>query len=105
MTEDFDLSKFVTRDGKRIAVGTLPSKAEPKKPFEAEFVKFPRRWAEVLRQSKSAATYQLALAILFEAFKQKKRNGEIVLSSAVTKLPRETRRRAANELVELDLMR
>ena len=47
MSEDFDLSKFVTSNGKRIAVGTVPSKAEPKKrrpKFVAEWVRFPARW-------------------------------------------------------------
>lgn len=107
MSDDFDISKFVTSHGKTIAVGTVPSKPAPKKrrkSFEAEWVKFPARWAKALQQSKSAATYQLALAILFEAFRQKKRGGEIVLSSVVTGMSKETRRRAANELIEFNLI-
>lgn len=80
---------------------------EPREPFVAEWVKLPRRWVKALRRTKSAATYQLAHAILFEAFKQDQfgRVGrEVVLSSAVTKMPKETRRRATKELVKLGLI-
>ena len=31
MSDDFDITRFVTSHGKRIAVGTLPNKAEPKR--------------------------------------------------------------------------
>lgn len=105
--------KYVYRHGKRIEVEELDTGTPTKRltkagggggKFVPDFAKFPRRWAEALRRSKSAATYQLALAILFEAFKQKKREGEIVLSSAVTGMPRETRRRATGELVKFGLI-
>ena len=114
MSEDFDLSKFETRyvmsHGKRIAVGTLPSKAAPKKKrpkFVAEWVGFPARWAKALQQSKSVATYQLAVTILFEAYKNKWVRGEetVTLSSAVTKMPKNTRLRATAELVKLELIK
>jgi hypothetical protein len=74
------------------------------RPFVVEWVQFPKRWAKALQQSKSAAAYQLAIAILFEAFKRKHIPGGIVLSSTVTGMPKETRRRAVNELVELGLI-
>jgi Fic family protein len=76
-----------------------------RKPFKAEWVKLPMRWAKALRRSKRVSTYQLAVAILFEAFKRNHVGGEIVLSSTMTGMSRETKRRAANELVELGLIK
>jgi hypothetical protein len=101
------VTKYVIRHGRRIAVETLDLDIVPKKkrkPFEVLWVKLPLHWAKVLRQSKSTSTYQLAHTILFEAFKREHVGGEIVLSSTVTGMPRETRRRAANELVKLGLI-
>ena len=74
------------------------------KPFKAQWVKFPLRWAEALRRSKSVSTYQLALVILFEAFKRKHTGGEIILSSTVVGMPRCTKMRATKELVEFGLI-
>lgn len=55
----------------------------------------------------SAATYELAHAILFEDFKQRHRiKGEIVLSAKVTGIQSSrTRRRATKELVKIGLIR
>jgi hypothetical protein len=92
---------YVMRNGRRIEVETADSSTIPKKrrkPFKAEWTKLPRHWVEALQQSKSARTIQLAHAILFEAFKREHVGGEIVLSSTVTGMPGETRRRAAHEL-------
>ena len=110
MSDDFDITRFVTRNGKRIAIGIVPSKVTPKKKrpkFVTEWVGFPARWAKALQQSKSVATYQLAVTILFEAYKNKWVQGEetVTLSSAVTKMPRNTRRRAIAELVKLELIK
>ena len=39
VSDDFDLTRFVTRHGKRIAIGTVPSKVTPKKRrTEAEYI-------------------------------------------------------------------
>jgi hypothetical protein len=46
----------------------------------------------------------LALEILFEAFKREHVGGEIVVSSTMTGMPGESRRRSARELVELGLV-
>jgi hypothetical protein len=59
--------------------------------FKAEWVKLSWRWAKALQRSSSVSTYRLALAILFEAFKQEQRNEEIVLSAAMTGMPRSTK--------------
>jgi Fic family protein len=102
------MTEYVMRHGKRIEVEVLDSGVTQKKrrkPFKAQWVKLPRQWVEALRRSKSMGTYQLALAILFEAFKREHCGGEIVLSSAVTKMPRSTRRRATKELVKLGLIK
>jgi hypothetical protein len=63
------------------------------------------RWAKALQQSRSANTYRLAHTILFEAFKREQVGGEIVLSTEVTGMPSSTRVRAAEELVELGLIK
>jgi hypothetical protein len=67
-------------------------------------VKLPWQWANALRQTNRASTYQLAHTILFEAFKREQVGGEIVLSSAMTGMSRSTKRRAAKELVKLRLI-
>jgi len=73
--------------------------------FKAQWVKLPRRWVEALCQSKSASTYRLAHAILFEAFRQEQGGGEIVLSTIVTGMDRATKMRAVQELVRLKLIK
>jgi hypothetical protein len=102
---------YVMRHGKRIEIETLntgtssPRKHKP--PFKAQWVKFPLQWVEALQHSKSVSTYQLALVILFEAFKIeafKRKERDIVLSSTVTKMSRNTKMRAARELVDLGLI-
>jgi hypothetical protein len=76
------------------------------KAFKAEWVKFPSAWREVLHRAKCAGTvYDLALTILFEAFKRECVDGEIVLSAELTRMPRSTRRKAARELVKLGLIK
>jgi hypothetical protein len=101
------VNEYVVRHGRRIEVEILNSNATPIKkrtPFKTEWAKLPRRWVEALWQSRSVNTYQLALAILFEAYKRKHIGGDIVLSSALVKMPRNTRMRAARELVRLGLI-
>jgi hypothetical protein len=85
------------------AISPRPA-SKRRKPFKAQWVKLPRHWVEALQQSRSVSTYQLALAILFEAFKRKYLSGEIILSSTTTKMARNTKMRAARELVELGLI-
>jgi hypothetical protein len=68
-------------------------------------VKLPRHWVEVLRKSKNASTWELAVVILLEAFKHEHCGGEIVLSTTATGMPRTTRRKAAKELVEFGLIK
>ena len=98
---------FVMRHGRRIEIIDRnepdPEPKKRRKPFEPLFVKVPRHWVGGLGQSKSASTYQLALLILWEAFKQGTK--EVVLSTAATGMPRETKGRAARELAELGLIR
>jgi len=107
------MTRYVERrdpNGKlqRIAVVEWNPRASPKKrkrdPFKVQWAKLPWVWVEVLRKSKSAATWQLAAIILFEAFKCEQVGGEIVLSASVTKMSGSTRRRSAKELVELGLI-
>jgi hypothetical protein len=107
MSEDI---RYVTDPrGKRIAVVDGTPNANPKKrkrkPFEAQWVRFPLRWVEALRKSKKPSAYQLALVILGEAFKQEQLGGEIILSSTVTRMQRQTRREATKELIKLGLIK
>jgi hypothetical protein len=93
---------------KWVAVGSAPEskpKKARRKAFKAGWVKLPLTWVEALRKSKIPVAYQLAHAILFEAFKREQVGGEIILSAEVTKMPRNSRRRAAKELVKLGLIR
>jgi hypothetical protein len=100
------MMEYVMRHGRRIEVATVnPDSRQRRKPFEPLFVKLPRHWISALKRSKSVRTYELALIILWEAFKDKRGTGEVVLSSQVTEMSGSTRRRAARELVELGLIR
>jgi len=76
-----------------------------RKAFEAEFVKVPARWVQAL-QGANGATYQLALVILSEAHKNKYLHlgVDITLSSEVTNMLPDTRRRAAKELAKRGLI-
>jgi Fic family protein len=80
-------------------------KRKKKRRFKPHWVKLPARWVEILRQSRSVGTYQLALVILIEAFKREQVGGELVLSSQITGMSRSTRARAIDELVRLGLIR
>ena len=93
--------------GKRIAVEVVgPNKAAPKrkrKPFKVDWFKYPAWWIEVLRDA-SAGTHLLALIVLAENYRREQIGGDIVLSSAITKMSRPTKMRAVRELVELGLI-
>jgi hypothetical protein len=110
------MTRYVERrdpDGKlrRIAVvdGTPPdvsSKKRKREPFKPKFVQVPRQWVEALERAKRTSTYRLALILLNEAFIREQTGGdEIVLSSTVTKMPRNTKMRAIKEMVELGLIK
>jgi hypothetical protein len=98
---------FVLRHGKRIAVQTVaPTPRKQRKPFEVQWVKLPRHWIEALQGVDRASTYRLAHLILLEAFKREHVGGEIILSAAVTRgMPRNSKIRAAEELVALGLIK
>ena len=99
---------YVFRHGKRIEVETaypvIPQTR--RKSFEPQWVKLPRHWYTALKRSKSASTYELALAILWEAFKDRNRtHGRVViLSTEITQMPGNSRRRATEELVKFGLI-
>jgi hypothetical protein len=98
---------YVERHGKRIAVDTINTSTPAKKkrkPFEPSFVKLPHFWIERLMRSKNPGTFKLAFHILKEDFKRQHVGGEIVLSTKATGLPREVRRRAVRELIQLGLI-
>jgi hypothetical protein len=80
-------------------------KKRKRRRFEPQWVKLSTRWIKALRRSRNASTYQLACAILVEAFRREQDGGEIVLSAKVTGMPRNSRRRAIKELVKLRLIK
>ena len=97
----------MVREGRLIEIVSIEPKTDQKprrKSFEPLFVKLPRHWISALRRSKSVRTYELAHIILWEAFKDKRGTGEVILSRQVTGMPASTRQRAARELVELGLI-
>jgi hypothetical protein len=103
-------TKYVVRNGQRIAVVTSASAGAPKKrrkrSFEYEWIRLPRHWITALANTKSAATYRLAHIILVEAFRQKHCGGKIVLSAATVRdMHKSTRLVAAWELAELGLIK
>jgi len=95
--------RYAIRNGRRFEIVSQPDLVLPKvkrKEFKPKFVQVPARWVEALRQSKNAGAYQLALAILLEAFQREL----IVLSSEMTAMSGTIRRRAAKELEQLGLI-
>jgi hypothetical protein len=99
--------RYAIRNGRRFEIVSEPDLVLPKvkrKEFKPKFVQVPARWVEALRQSKNAGAYQLALAILLEAFQRELIGGEIVLSSEMTAMSGTIRRRAAKELERLGLI-
>jgi hypothetical protein len=104
--------RWVTVHGKHILVETLeyPPKdrarrTTKRKRFEVDWVKLPNYWIEQLEHSCHLGTYKLAHRVLREAYKRQHVGGEVVLSAAVTGLPRATRWSATKELVKLNLIR
>jgi hypothetical protein len=106
---------YVIRHGRRIEVETVLTKSPPphprKEPYHATWVKLPRHWISALGQSRSPATYRLALLLLLEEFRHRQRRwkrarGWIVLSASVVGgMDRATKARAARELATLGLIR
>ena len=75
-----------------------------RKPFQAQWVRFPLSWLVALRGTKSGYVWQLAAEILFAEFRRQHTDGEIVLSEAATGLPHPARWRAVRALVRLGLI-
>jgi hypothetical protein len=73
-----------------------------RKPFKANWVKYPTAWSEKLRGS-SGAAHDLANALLAEAFKRAYVGGEVKLSAV--SMPRRTRAKTAKGLVKLRLIK
>jgi hypothetical protein len=95
-------TKIINYRGQPLEVEVITPAAQ-REPFKAKFVQVPLWWVEML-QHRSGSTYHLALKILDEAFKRKHIGGEVILSSEMTGMSREMRRRAIRELVQLALI-
>jgi hypothetical protein len=105
------LNRFVTSHGKRIEVETVNPVPRQKKrtvkrrkPFKPQFAQVPIYWVEQLKQCGSAAVYQLALCILLEHHKRQLYGDEIILSTKVTGLLRQTRSEAIKKMVEAKMI-
>jgi hypothetical protein len=77
-----------------------------RKKFQTSFVVFPIHWVDVLEHANpDGSTYRLAIRLLIEAYEREYRGGKIVLSSEVTRMPRNSKYRAAKKLEALGLIR
>jgi hypothetical protein len=76
-----------------------------RKSFNGEWAKLSKHWSDQLRQAQGISTYHLAHAILHEAFKRQYVRGPVVLSAAVTGLPRSSRPRAIRDMLRLQLIK
>jgi hypothetical protein len=103
------MTQYVMRQGKKIAVVDVatghPPKKSKRKQFEPEWIKVPIHWVKALRQSRSPKATALAHIILIEDFKNHRNGREIVLSTEVTGMPRNTKIKAMKELVRLGLIK
>jgi hypothetical protein len=103
------MKEYVTRHGKKIEVVEVKTGRSPKKSrrkqFKPEWIKVPIHWVETLRQSRSQQATALAHIILVEAFKNHRNGREIVLSTEVTNMRRNTKKKAVRELVRLGLIK
>ena len=103
------LERFVTRNGKRIAIETLPprqaaKRVKKRRRFKPQFALVPIYWVEQLEKCGSAAVYQLANRILLEHHKRQLNGDEIILSSKVTGLSRQARSWAIKKMVEAKMI-
>jgi hypothetical protein len=73
--------------------------------FRTEWARIPATWRNCLRKARGVNTVNLAITLLFEAFRAEQCGGEIVLSAHSTGLHRSSRSRALQELEELGLVR
>ena len=77
-----------------------------RRPFQARWARIPAAWRARLRKTRSATAANLAITILFEAFRSEQQWGtDIVLSAHVTGLERRSRKRGIEELIRLGLIR
>ena len=95
--------RYVVREGQLIEVETTDNPlVKPKRrrrdKFKVDFVKFPETWREALR-GKPGTVYDLAHAIIVEAYKCEYLGGEVKLSAV--RMPKATRADASKKLVEL----
>jgi hypothetical protein len=97
---------YVMRHGRRIEVETADTGIAPKRRrrFTVRWVKLPRNWITTLERSNSVNTYQLALRILWAAYEDKRGDGVVTLSQAAPGMSRTSRKRAAQELIDLCLI-
>jgi hypothetical protein len=100
-----DDAKTEAEYAKAVAATKQAGKLRRKK-FQATFVVFPMRWVDVLESANAdRGTYRLAIRLLVEAYEREHRGGDIMLSSEVTRMPRNSKYRAARKLEALGLIR
>jgi hypothetical protein len=85
---------------------TASSKRPRGRKFQANFVIFPVRWIDALENANAdRSAYRLALRLLLEAHMRAYHGGDVVLSSEVTRLPRNSKHRAVKKLQTVGLIR
>jgi hypothetical protein len=105
--DDFDLSRFKSKkqDRRRVeeivaatTVSERPPKKKARKPFKSKFIQVPMYWREALRGA-PGTTFELALDVLAEKHKRDYLGGDVILSTEVTSLTKDSRHRAARDMV------
>jgi hypothetical protein len=93
--DPFDLKNL------RVDLPKLPLKR--RKQWRRQFVRVPWEWVERLRPARRVSTYQLALLLAYEYWRQGGR--PIVLSNVAAEMPRRSKWRALVELESMGLIR
>jgi hypothetical protein len=82
-----------------------PKRRRRRSSFQVRWARIPAAWRRQLRKTRSANTYHLAIAVLFEAFRSEQSGTDIVLSAQTTGLNGSSRRWAIKELERMGLIR
>jgi hypothetical protein len=104
--KDPEMIRAIT-ENLRAPRSTARTKKRTKKPtkFRVKWARIPAAWRTRLQKTQSAHAINLAITILFEAYRAEQCGSEIVLSAQTTGLQRSNRKWAIRELERLGLIR
>jgi hypothetical protein len=102
---DPGLIQSITRQMRAPKHAAKKKRANKRTTFRVKWARIPAAWRSRLRQTQSAHAVNLAITILFEAYRAERCGNEIVLSTHTTGLQGTNRIRAIKELEKLGLIR